>query len=153
MQRRPQPKLWRLGARRRPARNHLCEICARDISNGRAKYRHFRAMSLGGRMWTWKAATPSEKFYSFFLKDLAKVSADNHNHGQAIARQAPDGLKATGSCWEEKSIHEATRRGLRIDGRRWKIASVRLGRPSILDLRSSILFGRLRGRIINPFTV
>jgi hypothetical protein len=56
-----------------------------------------------------EAATPSENIYSFPLNELAEVSADNHSHGQAIACQAPDGLKARGSCWEEKSIHEATR--------------------------------------------
>jgi hypothetical protein len=43
------------------------------------------------------------------LKDLAEASADNRSHGHSIAYQAPDGLQAKGSCWEEKSIHEATR--------------------------------------------
>lgn len=71
-----------------------------------------------------EAARPSEKIYSFLLNDLAKASASNYSHGQAIASQAPDGLKAEGACWEEKSIHEAIQRGLRIEGRRLKIAFV-----------------------------
>jgi len=66
----------------------------------------------------------SEKIYSFFLKGLAKAAADNYNHGQAIAHQAPDGLQAKGYCWEEKSIREGSRRGSRIESRRWKIAFV-----------------------------
>jgi hypothetical protein len=56
-----------------------------------------------------EAAELSEKIYSFLLKDLAKASADNRSHGHSIAYQAADGLQARGSCWEEKSIHEATR--------------------------------------------
>jgi hypothetical protein len=41
-----------------------------------------------------EAASLSEKIYSFFLKGLAEAAAGNRNHGQAIACQAPDGLKA-----------------------------------------------------------
>jgi hypothetical protein len=41
-----------------------------------------------------EVARPSEKIYSFLLKDLARASANNYGHGQAIASQAPDGLKA-----------------------------------------------------------
>jgi hypothetical protein len=47
------------------------------------------------------------------LKELAKASASKYSRGRAIASQAPDWLMAKGSCWEEKSIHEAIRRGLR----------------------------------------
>jgi hypothetical protein len=71
------------------------------------------------------------------LKDLAEASADNRIHGHSIAYQAPDGLQARGSCWEEKSIHEAIRRGLRIEGRRLKIAW--LPRKATLYLRSSVV--------------
>jgi len=83
------------------------------------------------------ASTPSEKIYSFLLNDLAKASANNYSHGQTIASQAPDGLTAEGSCWEEKSIHEAIPRRLKIEGRRWKIAPV--PHEASLYLRSSIL--------------
>ncbi|HEV2669398.1 MAG TPA: hypothetical protein VG324_31055, partial [Blastocatellia bacterium] len=65
-----------------------------------------------------EASTLSEKIYSFFLKDLAKASADNHDNGQAIAHRTPDGLQAKGICWEETSIHEVRRRGLRGECRR-----------------------------------
>src|SRR5262245_45246911 len=96
------------------------------------------------------AATPSEKIYSFFIRDLAKASADNRNYGQAIACPPARWVNGRGSCWEEKSIHEATRRGSRVEGRRSRIADEAL--KAALFLRS-ILFGRLRGRIINPITV
>lgn len=91
----------------------------------------------------WEASTPSEKIYSFLLNDLAEASANNYSLGQTIATQAPDGLKARGSCWEEKSIYEATRRGFKIEGRRFKIAFVT--RKATLYLRFPILFLSLRG--------
>jgi hypothetical protein len=73
------------------------------------------------------------------LKDLAEASADNHKYGQAIARPPARRVNGKSSCWEEKSIHEATRKGLGIEGRRWKdrIRSVQ-GCPlsSILHARS-----------------
>jgi hypothetical protein len=72
---------------------------------------------------------------------LAKASADNHNYGRAIACPPARWVKGKSSCWEEKSIHEATRKGLGIEGRRWKIVSVALKAslylPSILHPRSS----------------
>jgi hypothetical protein len=43
-----------------------------------------------------EAAKPSEKIYSFLLKDLAKASANKNGHGQAIASQTIYGLMATG---------------------------------------------------------
>jgi len=62
-----------------------------------------------------RVATPSEKIYSFFLSDLAKASADNYNYGQPIACPPAKWVNGKGSCWEEKSIHEATRRGKRVE--------------------------------------
>src|SRR5262245_61783814 len=100
-----------------------------------------------------EAAKPSEKIYSFLLKDLAEASANNYNYGQAIAGPPAKWVNGKSSCWEEKSIHEATRIGSRIKDRRWKIASVALKGPSIFDPPCSIISGRLRGRIINQFTV
>jgi len=90
---------------------------AHEISSWRAKYRHFSRYVVKPPNAGSEATSLSEKIYSFFLKGLAKASVDNHNHGQAIALQAPDGLQAEGFCWEEKSIHEVTRRGLRVEGR------------------------------------
>src|SRR5262245_21891723 len=84
-----------------------------------------------------EAASPSEKINSFFFNELAEASGDNHSHGQAIACMAPDGLLAGSSCWEEKSIHEAARRGLSIEDRRLKIACA--ARKAFLCLRASAL--------------
>jgi len=99
------------------------------------------------------AATPSEKIYSFFLRDLAKASADKNNYGQTIACPPGRWVNGIGSCWEEKSIHEATRRGSGIKDGRWKIASVAL--KAALYLRSPKLdpLRGLRGRTTNQFAV
>jgi hypothetical protein len=52
-----------------------------------------------------EASAPQEKFYSLFLNGLAEAMEGNHNRGQPIACQAPDGVTANGFCRVEKSIH------------------------------------------------
>jgi hypothetical protein len=89
-----------------------------------------------------EASSPSEKIYSFLLKDLAEASANNFNYGQAIARPPAKWVNGKGSCWEEKSIHEATRRGSRIKDQRSKMEDrifSAQGGPlsSVLRIRSS----------------
>jgi len=84
-----------------------------------------------------EAAEPSEKIYSFLLKDLAKASANNHSHGQAIASQAPYGLKAKALAGKKNQSTKPYEKDWGSKVEDGKIASVAF--KAALYLRSSML--------------
>src|SRR5262249_30317460 len=71
----------------------------------------------------------------FFLEGFSRSSGGEPQSRPGNCLSGARWVKGNSSCWEEKSIHEATRRGLRIEGRRLRIASV--PRKATLDPRSS----------------